>query len=285
MVTKLKHSIRKANIRDQQQLANLIHFETLVHRHLDWRPPLEWIGYDPYLVLEEDRRMIATLACPPDPPTVAWLRLFAVTNKVDLAEAWSLLWMQSLEMLRKIPDIRIAAIPLQSWFQRLLQISGFESITNVVMLVWDSGSIPPSISIPGISIRPMNMDDLSIVESLDESAFGPLWHNSKASLEYAYRQAAFATIAENEGKIVAYQISTSMQLGGHLARLATHPDFQHRGIGSLLLRDLLMQFKKRGALRITVNTQEDNYASIALYERAGFSRTGETYPVFQYIPE
>ena len=54
MVTKLKHSIRKANIRDQQQLANLIHFETLVHRHLDWRPPLEWIGYDPYLVLEED---------------------------------------------------------------------------------------------------------------------------------------------------------------------------------------------------------------------------------------
>ena len=135
MVTKLKHSIRKANIRDQQQLANLIHFETLVHRHLDWRPPLEWIGYDPYLVLEEDRRIIATLACPPDPPTVAWLRLFAVTNKVDLAEAWSLLWMQSLEMLRKIPDIRIAAIPLQSWFQRLLQISGFESITNVVMLV------------------------------------------------------------------------------------------------------------------------------------------------------
>lgn len=284
MVTKLQHSIRKANIGDQQQLANLIHFETLVHRHLDWRPPLEWIGYDPYLVLEEDNRLVAALACPPDPPTVAWLRLFAVTNKVELSEAWSLLWMQSLDNLTTIPGVKIAAIPLQSWFQRLLQISGFKTITNVVMMMWDSGSIPPPSPVPGISIRPMNIDDLSVVESLDESAFGSLWHNSKASLEYAYRQAAFATIAEYEGEIVGYQISTSMQMGGHLARLATHPDFQRRGIGFMLLRDLLVQFKQRGALRITVNTQEDNYASIALYKRAGFTQTGESYPVFLYTP-
>jgi ribosomal protein S18 acetylase RimI-like enzyme len=285
MVTVLKHSVRDANIGDQQQLANLIHFETLVHRHLDWRPPLEWIGYDPYLVLEKENRLVATLACPPDPPSVAWLRLFAVADKINLAEAWSLLWTQCLETLMNIPGVQIAAIPLQSWFQRLLQISGFQSNTNVVMMVWDNGSIPPPTSITGISIRPMNIDDLSIVESLDESAFGSLWHNSRGSLEYAYRQAAFATIAENEGAIVGYQISTSMQMGGHLARLATHPDFQRRGIGSLLVRDLLMQFKQRGALRITVNTQEDNYASVALYERAGFTRTGETYPVFQYLPK
>lgn len=284
MVTKLQHSVRKATLGDQQQLANLIHFETLVHRHLDWRPPLEWIGYDPYLVLEEEKRLVAALACPPDPPSVAWLRLFAVTNKVDLAEAWSLLWMHSLEQLTTIPGIQIAAIPLQSWFQRLLQISGFRTITNVVIMVWDSGSVPISSPVGGISIRPMNIDDLSIVEKLDESAFGSLWHNSKSSLEYAYRQAAFATIAESEGEIVGYQISTTMQMGGHLARLATLPEFQRRGIGAMLLRDLLVQFKRRGAIRITVNTQEDNLASIALYERAGFTKTGESFPVYQYTP-
>jgi ribosomal protein S18 acetylase RimI-like enzyme len=52
----------------------------------------------------------------------------------------------------------------------------------------------------------------------------------------------------------------------------------------MLLRDLLVQFKRRGALRITVNTQEDNLASIALYERAGFTKTGESFPVYQYTP-
>jgi ribosomal protein S18 acetylase RimI-like enzyme len=74
-------------------------------------------------------------------------------------------------------------------------------------------------------------------------------------------------------------------MGGHLARLATHPEYQRQGIGCAILRDLLIQFKQRGAARITVNTQEDNLASIALYENAGFMRTGETYPVYQYLPQ
>ena len=70
MITKLKSSIRQANSSDRKQLANLIHFGTLVHRHLDWRPPLEWIGHDPFIVIEEDHRLIAALACPPDPKSV-----------------------------------------------------------------------------------------------------------------------------------------------------------------------------------------------------------------------
>jgi ribosomal protein S18 acetylase RimI-like enzyme len=71
-------------------------------------------------------------------------------------------------------------------------------------------------------------------------------------------------------------------LGGHLARLATRPDFQRLGIGTTLLHDLLTQFVRRGALRITVNTQQDNKHSISIYEKAGFVRTGEAYPVYLY---
>ncbi|HUV28496.1 MAG TPA: GNAT family N-acetyltransferase, partial [Anaerolineales bacterium] len=116
----------------------------------------------------------------------------------------------------------------------------------------------------------------------DKLAFGSIWHNSRISLEYAFRQAAIATITEIDGEIVGYQISTAMQMGGHLARLAIHPQIQRQGIGYAILRDLLIQFKQRGAMRITVNTQEDNLGSIALYENSGFSRTGETYPVYLY---
>lgn len=284
MVTKLKHSIRQANSSDQKQLANLIHFGTLVHRHLDWRPPLEWIGHDPFLVLEEDNRLVAALACPPDPPSVVWIRLFVAYDEKNLAVSWSQLWSQALEMISPDPDLQVAAIPLQNWFQRLLNASQFQTTTDVVMLIWDNGKIPPEQSSPEISIRPMTIDDLSQIEVIDKTAFGSLWHNSQTSLEYAFKQAAIATIADIDGVIVGYQISTSMQMGGHLARLATHPQYQRQGIGYAILRDLLMQFKQRGAMRITVNTQEDNLASIALYENAGFTRTGETYPVYQYQP-
>jgi ribosomal protein S18 acetylase RimI-like enzyme len=285
MVIKLKHSIRPANSKDHKQLANLIHFGTLVHRHLDWRPPLEWMGHTPFLVLEEDNRLVAALACPPDPPSVVWVRLFVAYDEENLGAAWSELWPAALEMLPHDPDLLIAAIPLQNWFQQLLESSDFQPTTDVVMLIWDSGEIPAEHPCPHMSIRPMTVDDLTQVEILDKSSFGALWHNSRASLEYAFNQAAIATIADIEGTIVGYQISTAMQMGGHLARLATHPEYQRQGIGCAILRDLLIQFKQRGAARITVNTQEDNLASIALYENAGFMRTGETYPVYQYLPQ
>jgi len=284
VVIKLNSSVRQANNEDQGQLANLIHFETLVHRHLDWRPPLEWIGYEPYMVLEKDKRLVAALACPPDPPSVAWIRLFVALEGVKLIEAWSQLWPRALEILSTDANIQVAAIPLQVWFQRLLKSSQFQPISDVIMLIWDSGEIPTAKPSPGISIRPMSLDDLPTVESIDKSAFGSLWHNSRDSLEYAFRQAAFATVADYDGGIVGYQISTAMHMGGHLARLATNPQNQRQGIGYAILRDLLVQFKQRGAQRITVNTQEENLASISLYQTAGFMRTGETYPVFQYMP-
>jgi ribosomal-protein-alanine N-acetyltransferase len=285
MVIKLKYSVRPVNSNDHKQLANLIHFGTLVHRHLDWRPPLEWIGHTPFLVLEEGNRLVAALACPPEPPSVVWLRLFVAYDVEFLRDAWSQLWSTALEMLPSDQNLLIAAIPLQHWFIQLLESSNFHPTTEVVMLIWDSGEIPREHPSAEISIRPMSVDDLTRVEILDQSSFGPLWHNSRTSLEYAFNQAAIATIADIDGDIVGYQISTAMQLGGHLARLATHPQYQRLGIGHAILRDLLIQFKQRGASRITVNTQEDNLASIALYESAGFMRTGETYPVYQYLSQ
>lgn len=284
MVIKINSYVRQANAEDQGQLANLIHFETLVHRHLDWRPPLEWIGYEPYLVLEKDKRLVAALACPPDPPSVAWIRLFVALEEVKMIEAWSQLWSRALEILSTDANIQVAAIPLQVWFQRLLKSSQFQPIGDVVMLIWDSGEIPTEKPSPEISIRPMSLDDLPTVEAIDRSAFGSLWHNSRHSLEYAFRQATIATVADYDGALVGYQISTAMQMGGHLARLATDPQYHRQGFGYAILRDLLVQFKQRGAQRITVNTQEENLASISLYQNAGFMRTGETYPVFQYMP-
>jgi ribosomal protein S18 acetylase RimI-like enzyme len=128
----------------------------------------------------------------------------------------------------------------------------------------------------------MTLSDLKAVEAVDVEAFSSIWQNSLSSLEVAFRQAAVATVAEVDGQIVGYQISTATPVGGHLARLAVKPKFQHQGIGSGLLTDLLAQFELRGANSVTVNTQHDNLVSLTLYEKAGFKRIGEEYPVYQY---
>ena len=282
MVTQVNLSSRTANGKDRQRLANLIHFETLVHRHLDWRPPLDWIDYHPYLIAERGGQLVAALACPPDPPDVAWIRLFAVASEVEPAEAWWALWPMACQFLTQEPKIRIAAIPLQDWFRQLLIACQFILTNQVIMLSWERDRLPPLRKSPALRIRTMKLGDLKSIEILDTVAFGPLWHNSLTSLELAFRQAVVASVAELDGTIVAYQISTGTQMGAHLARLATHPRYQRRGIGSFLLGDTLTQFYRRGALRVTVNTQQDNLSSIALSEKAGFKRTGESYPVYQY---
>lgn len=287
MITSVQQiTVRSATEEDRQGLANLLHFETHVHRHLDWRPPLDWIGHEPYLIAEREGRLLAALACPPDPPNVAWIRLFAVSSAVPAGKAWEELWSiayAQLSATEKTP--KIAAIPLQSWFRKVLEANDFIRTHKVIVLAWKHGEVPPERDSSLITIRPMNFDDLSAVEEIDSAAFGSVWQNSQSCLEIAFRQASIATVADGPQGLAGYQISTATSMGGHLARLAVHPDSQGMGIGYNLVRDMLSQFKRRGALSVTVNTQQDNLASLTVYERAGFRRTGEEYPVYQCLPD
>jgi ribosomal protein S18 acetylase RimI-like enzyme len=131
-----------------------------------------------------------------------------------------------------------------------------------------------------IGIRTMQFQDLTEVERIDRTAFPSLWQNSPAGLSKAFSQPGISTVAVKEGKIVGYQISTSMTIYGHLARLAVDPDCQRQGIAFALVYDLLKQFEHRGFWRVTVNTQSDNRASLKLYKKFGFRRTSEEIKVY-----
>lgn len=282
MISTISLSVRPVVREDRQKLANLIYFGHHIHRHLDWRPPLDWINHQPYLLAEREGKPVATLACPPDPPKMAWIRLFAVSDAAFLENSWKLLWENAYQKLIEQNTEQVVAIPLQNWFSNLLIKSSFTVLNRVVVLIWEkTKTIPISTNIE-TKIRPMNFDDLSIVHEIDTQAFELTWQISRLSLESAFRQAALASVAEIENRIVGYQISTTDQSSGHLARLAVLPQYQGMGIGLHLVQDLLEQFVRRGVQRITVNTQQDNERSLTLYTKAGFRRTQESYPVYQY---
>jgi ribosomal protein S18 acetylase RimI-like enzyme len=274
--------VRPVTEGDRQQLANLIHFQTLVHRHLDWRPPLDWIGQQPFLLVERNHLLLSALACPPDPPGVAWIRLFVVSSGMQVGRAWDQLWPAArAQLIREAKATVVAVIPLQRWFRSLLDSSEFLFTHNVMVLAWTSRDMPPVEKGSSARIRLMKPDDLAEVQKVDQEAFTPVWQNSYSGLELAYQQSAISTVAEISGRIVGYQISTATAMGGHLARLAVQPNFQGKGIGYDLVRDLLIQFNQRGAYHVSVNTQYDNSVSLSLYAKVGFKPTGEEYPVYQ----
>lgn len=232
--------------------------------------------------MEQAGEIVATLACPPDPPRVAWVRLFAASNRISAEKAWNILWPYTYEQLRENENLNwVAAIPMHRWFIALLKKSSFRESHRVVVLRWEGAKLPEEMKPSTASVRPMTLDDLSAVADIDRASFIPVWQNSISYLEVAFRQAIVATVAEEEGALVGYQISTGTPLGGHLARLAVNPQRQGQGVGYALLRDLLTQLSRRGARTVTVNTQKNNLASLALYKKAGFLPTGEEYPFYQ----
>ena len=95
MTEKTNLSIREACVSDRQTLANFIHFEVYVHRHLDWRQPLDWINHNPFFIASSENKIIAAIACPPDPANIAWIRLLAISSDLPINNLW-------LELLKKV---------------------------------------------------------------------------------------------------------------------------------------------------------------------------------------
>jgi ribosomal protein S18 acetylase RimI-like enzyme len=271
--------IRRALREDHQQIASLMFHEAHMHRHLDWRSPIDWLGSPSFWVAEEFGRILAAFACPQDPLGVAWIRLFVHLPVLSAGQAWQALWDGSQLDLPSAGQVQMAAIVSKHWFQTLLLSSGFEVRQNIVLLDLNSDHFRPAPVPRGAKIRPLYEEDIPRVSQLDREAFGPFWHNSVDALTLAFAQAVYASIAEDGSGMIGYQLSTGNPFGAHLARLAVHPQAQGRGFGAALVSDLVRRMEAGRTARISVNTQEDNLASLALYKKLGFRPTGERFPV------
>lgn len=273
--------VRPANLNDHQQLSNLIFFETRLHRHLDWRTPLEWLGAPFFWTLEEGRQITAALACPTEAMGIAWVRLFVYAGRWSAENAWNILWDTARHEIARAGGATVAAIAMQPWFQTVLAASGFENRQNIVMLEWQYQPWAPREA-EGIRVRKMEESDLPEVAQADAASFPPLWQNPLETLRRAYAQAMIATVAEGAQGVVGYQLSTGGRSRAHLARLAVHPSVQGHGVGRALLSDLFTRLNQFGIPRLSVNTQSDNSVSLSLYQKMGFLRTGEQYPVYTF---
>ncbi len=276
--------IRPVKPGDRRRLAALIHLEPYVHQHPGWRAPLEQLDEEGFVVWARPNALQGALALLPETDEVAWVRLFAAAASVTPREAWQALWPQAVAPFRQRGGRWVAAMPFADWFQRLLRTEGFEVVGQVEVLVWRNQPLPKILPVEGARLRPMVAHDLAAVGQVDAQAFGPFWRMAPSSFEIALSHSVWATVVEDltTGQILGFQISTPSPLGGHLARLAVHPRAQGRGVGRWLVGDVLSFFKRNRAEQVTLNTQGDNARALALYEKMGFRKTEEAYPVYRY---
>ena len=273
--------IRPATLDDQPALINLLNSSYFVHRHLDWRLPIDWLGKQPFWVKGDGAEIQAVLSCVPEPEKIAWVRLFATCQPAHLDEDWSHLFQNCLDYFKATPVDVLPAIGIREWFSELLARHGFNYLQDIVVLEWNR-ILPVLPKSNSLVIQPAKMDDLSAICKIDASSFEPIWHLPLEALTQAFETSAYTSVALMDDRVVGYQLSTLSHSSAHLARLAVLPEFQHQKIGLNLAAEMVSHFSSGGIHAITVNTQNNNTASLAVYAKLNFRPTGDHYPVFVY---
>jgi ribosomal protein S18 acetylase RimI-like enzyme len=277
-------SIRQADWQDAIAIQSLINAHSFVHRYLDWRDPLQWLGPQPFLLLEQDHELQAALACPADPANIAWIRLFACSWKINLDHAWETLVKAAVGQLANMEsDPHCYILALEDWIDGLMRQNKYPIHQELVILERPL-STPISIQDnPDINIRRIIESDLPEVEDIDAASFEDLWVYSLPTLQLAFQQSDLTYLAEYDGIPVGYLFGTISGSTAHLARIAVLSKYKRQHIASKLVRTFFTTLQVSGVAQVTLNTQSDNHASLALYDKMGFRRTGETFAIYQII--
>ncbi len=149
--------------------------------------------------------------------------------------------------------------------------------------------IPAPALPPGFTIRPWRGEsELEAWVVLHRAAFGT------EHMTAAYRRAMAAgpdydpemdlVAVAPDGRLAAYAVGSypveenalTGQAAGYADPLATHPDFQGRGLATALLLEAARRLQARGAERVCYGTASDNLAMQAAGRKAGFALEYET---------
>ncbi|HOW91171.1 MAG TPA: GNAT family N-acetyltransferase [Anaerolineaceae bacterium] len=274
--------IRQATSQDIPAVTRFMDQALLVHRNLDWQPLMDWITKEPFLLRYEGNKLTSLMSCASDPPGVAWIHAYAMDRwSTEMEKSWRSLLEPALAIINQ-EDSRLYSVALHDWFKNLLISAGFSIIQHIVVLIWNQ-SLPQILPVPRtVNFRPMTLSDLDSVVAIDHLAFDPLWRISQDSMKCAFLSSAHSSVAEIDDTIVGYELSTASHFTAHLTRLAVHPDYKLANIGYSLVRLMLEYFQRFQINQITVNTQQNNSASIGLYKKLGFTLTDDSFPIYQY---
>ena len=121
----------------------------------------------------------------------------------------------------------------------------------------------------GLYMHPQ-MNKYLLYEPMPETEFMPIFDDLlQKEVIYIFENSGSAA---GKFKLVpcTYRSSHVAYLGG----LAIHPSHSGKGLGSLMMKEILEYAKKTGMLRVELSAAVINEKAIRLYEKAGFQKEG-----------
>ena len=131
------------------------------------------------------------------------------------------------------------------------------------------------MSNPAIQIRPMQMEDIEQVVSIDRLSFSLPWPASSYRFELLENTNSRPWVAErlednHPPQIVAMIVVWHIVDEAHIATIAVHPQFRRQGIAKCLLAFALKNASQQGMRTATLEVRAGNLAAQAMYNQFGF---------------
>jgi ribosomal-protein-alanine N-acetyltransferase len=137
-------------------------------------------------------------------------------------------------------------------------------------------------------VRPMQIEDLEQVQSIDQISFSTPWPENAYRFELLENRRAMSWVAELGGEsggfsgelpskplvVVGVVVVWFIVDEVHIATLAVHPDYRGLGIGCQLVAEALRSGIQKGAVLATLEVRENNLPAQALYRHFGFEVVG-----------
>ncbi len=122
--------------------------------------------------------------------------------------------------------------------------------------------------------RLTSSDELPAILALDAVCFHRPWTRAEYERELQDPARCFLYVVRVDGEIVGYSSFWRIFDEIHLNNFAIHPTRRRQGLGGALLAHVVAEADGFGAPNATLEVRASNTAAIAMYEGAGFTRTG-----------
>ncbi len=140
-----------------------------------------------------------------------------------------------------------------------------------------------------LRLRPMRVSDISEVMKIEVRSFSLPWTEDAFVREIEKIPFSRPVVAEElEGRngragtavggsatggpaIAGYACWWEVKDECHITNVTVSPEVRRRGVGKFLMREILKEARRRGAVRATLEARISNEAAVSLYEGFGFA--------------
>jgi ribosomal protein S18 acetylase RimI-like enzyme len=266
--------LRQGARRDRLGLEWLLRTSRYAHSAQGQEPLLELLLEHPNLVWLRDRSIHAAVLPSLYRHPIAMVRYLIVRHAADLSFLFASALPHLEARLERLGVEQLGFHQCPDWLVTGIEAQGYRIQDRV--LGYERGL---SRHEPGqeaeFPLRPAEPEDVKDLLALDHAAFPPFWRLNAAIIESAMEGSGLFWVAEGREQLLAYLMAEGWGSEAYLSRIAVAPDRQGQGLGTALLKQALALLASQGIQRVSLNTQEGNARSRALYARLGFQETGE----------